>query len=165
MPGAPATFTGPQTRCFCQEDSRGSASRPHPPAVKSEELKSGVWTRLPFTTTRLSATLSSPSGHSSAILQCSPGLCTCYNCPLPKAIVSLKPRVSFWTGQLAGPLTGFQGPSESGGSSIITNLAERSLVIQLLPKQVQLLLLKLLLTAHHVHYHTAVCIRVSRRSL
>lgn len=43
-----------------------------------------------------------------------------------------------------------------GGLFLKTNLFERSLVIQLLPKQIQLLLLDRLLTAHHVHNHAVI---------
>lgn len=36
---------------------------------------------------------------------------------------------------------------------MVTNLLVRSLVIQLLPKEIQLLLLERLLTGHHVYNH------------
>jgi len=42
-------------------------------------------------------------------------------------------------------------------------LCERSLLVQLPPKQVQLLLLELLLTAHHVYDHAAARISIRGR--
>lgn len=39
---------------------------------------------------------------------------------------------------------------------MVTNLLVRSLVIQLLPKQIQLLLLECLLTAYHMYNHAVI---------
>lgn len=67
--------------------------------------------------------------------------------------ISLKAKCPLWTHPPLCPLMDLQRSWVGGGrgrSSIPTHLCARSLLIQLPPEQVQLLLLELLLTAHHV---------------
>lgn len=69
------------------------------------------------------------------------------------------PSPMFLQGQVSvsGPVS-WQAPGWvfRGALPSLTYLYERSLIIQLPPKQVQLLLLELLLAAHHMYHHAAV---------
>lgn len=90
-------------------------------------------------------------------LQNPPPRTTCHTSPF-KPAVSLRSSVAFWTNQLAGPWMGFQGLAEVGKGALpsLSYLLERSLVIQLPPKQVQLLLLEFLFAAYHMYHHAAI---------
>lgn len=185
MPGAPAAFTGPQTRCFCQEESRRLAQVAVPPAINpSKKLNPVPGLPQPFAT-RLCASLSSPPFSTQSRFPnllflsvlwgvppdptSSPRTLRPPQVPIHQAQQPPQDQVSPMRSSANVPLDGFSRAlrlvGAGGAPPSLTHLCERSLDIQLPPKQVQLLLLELLLTAHHVYNHAAVCISLCGRSL